>query len=132
MCKKMFLLIVLILVLAGCISAPAETRAGKWSANTEYGDFAIYVSDDGMAITQVDYDFECKGMDAYSNNQPWREPFEGIDEGGKLSMFVRAGFIRALNIEAKFSANGKRLSGTVTFVPEEVSGGCKANFSSTR
>jgi hypothetical protein len=129
MCKKMSLLVMLILVLAGCASA--ETRAGAWDASTEYGDFTIYVSEDGTAITQVDYDFECKGVQASSDNQPFREPLEVID-GRKLSMWVSASFIKMVSFEATFSSNGKRLAGTVTFVPEEISGGCKADFTSTR
>jgi len=112
------------------LSAPPEARSGSWHASTPYGDFRFYVSEDGSAITGVDYDFECKGTRASSSNRSFREPIP--IRGRKLSMWTSAGFIKMASWKATFSPNGKRLTGTVTFVPDEISGGCEAHFTATK
>ena len=127
--KKLVPLIFLCLLSAGC--AAPETRAGAWTAKTEYGDFTIYVTEDGTAVAQVDYDFKCLGSNASAYDKPFREPAESI-EGRKLSQSVIYAFITMVEIEGKFSMDGKQLSGTVTFLPQEIHGGCPTEFTSTR
>ena len=129
MVNRFFLLLGLLIFLTGC--APPETRAGPWTASTEYGDFTIYVTQDGTAISKVDYDFECGGFTTAAYDQPFRVPSETI-EGRKLSISVSHSFIMVVSIEGSFNPDGEKLSGTVTFVPQKLGGGCTADFTSSR
>jgi len=129
MFKRFSLLVILIIILTAC--APPETRAGSWYASTEYGDFTVHVNQNGTAVTQMDYDFDCGGVTASANSVPFKVPSETID-GRKLSISVSYSFIKMISIEGSFSPDGKKLSGTATFMPQEISGGCTADFTSTR
>jgi len=127
---KGFSLLLVLLLLSGC-SAPPETRAGEWDVGTEHGDFTLNVSDDGMTITEVIFEFECKGMEVSRTNVSMTD--YGAIEGNKFIFSVTLGFLgRIAKWEGKFSSNGKRLTGTVTYMPSEISGGCKENFKSSR
>jgi len=129
MFKRLFPLLILIFFLAGC--APPESRAGSWHASTEYGDFTVYVNQEGTAVTSMDYDFECGGVTASADSVPFKASSKSID-GRKLTISITYSFIKMLNIEGSFSLDGKRLSGTATFMPQEISGGCTADFTSKR
>lgn len=126
--RILFSMILLMLTLLSC-TAPPETRAGTWEVNTEYGDFILYISDDGQTITRADYEFECKGMQA-ANNHEFQSAIEITDR--EFGMWVGMGFLKMASWEGKFSANGKKLTGTVTFSPDEIDGGCPTSFSVSR
>ena len=129
MMKRITISIILICFLTSC--SPPESIAGAWEASTEYGDFTVYVNEEENAITQIDYEFVCGGVEASAYNQPFSKPSETIN-GRKLSIYVSYSFMKMLEIDGSFSSNGKKLSGTVSFMPQEISGGCTADFSVSR
>ena len=131
--KKLALLFILISFFAGCSSDKKlvensdNNLAGEWYADTEYGDFSIYVNGDGSAITELLYDSDCKGVHESVKFMAFREhPVEIIKER-KLSMKLSG-----LKVEAIFSSDGKRMTGTVTFMPDGERGSCKTDFTIDR
>ena len=122
------------LLLSACgAEAPSKTRAGAWKATTDCGDFTLFVSDGGTAITNANYKvkkFDVGPLGQNATSKPWNEPF--AFDGRKLSMHTSRMGIVIVGWEATFSRNGRQLSGTVHFLPSEVKGGCKARFSINR
>ena len=56
--RSMPVLVILLALLAGCGADPS-IRAGAWQGSTPYGDFTLYITEDGTAIEDVSFSVQC-------------------------------------------------------------------------
>jgi hypothetical protein len=119
-------LVIMAVFLVGCGADPS-VRAGAWQGSTPYGDFTIYISEDGTHIEDVSYSVQCKGNSNNDGNFRMGDPYP-LD-GRKLDFGVWvAGQIPIAVWEGKFSADGKTLSGVLSLFADS----CITNFEISR
>lgn len=113
-------------LLAGCGADPS-VRAGAWEGSTPYGDFTIYITDDGTAIEDVSYSVECG--DNWTNDENFRMGDPYPLDGRKLDFGVYiAGQVPVAVWNGEFSADGKTLSGELSLFADS----CVSDFKITR
>jgi len=123
----LFILVPTILtLLVGCGADPS-IRAGAWQCTTQYGNFTLYITDDGNAVKDVKYSVNCQsnGTDDrnYIKGEPW--PLDGR----KLNFGVyMAGQVPLVVWTGKFSNDGKTLKGKMSL----FFGNCVTDFKITR
>ena len=138
------------LLLSNCqTDAPPETRAGEWTASTDCGVFTLYVSDDGTAINKMKIASRFKDLGsvklvAGNTAVELKDPGDLEDsifskasrpfnfDGRELTMTIGMANLTIVSLDATFRPNGKRLSGTAHFYPQEEGGGCKTKFQINR
>lgn len=138
------------MLLSACTAeAPPETRAGEWSGATDCGDFTLDVSDSGTSVklTQILSKYKDQpnlnlvvGSTALNLNAPGQleaslnskgSPSYTIEDG-TLDLNLGMANMTIISLDASFSSNNQKLSGTVHFYPQEKNGGCKARFAINR
>ena len=124
--KQIFLTLFAIFILAGCDTDPS-VRAGAWQCATQYGDFTLYITDDGTAVKDVKYSVNCfdNGTDDgnFTMGEPW--PLDGR----KLNFGVyMSGQVPLVVWKGKFSTDGKTLTGEMSL----FWGNCVTDFKITR
>ncbi len=89
-------LLAVIFASSACEEAPPQTRAGVWKATTDCGDFTLFVSDDGNAVTNANWEIRKPdlGNDPLrlkkeTSSTPWDRPF--AFQGRELSMHFNKG-----------------------------------------
>ena len=103
------------LLVAGCgPSAPPETRAGKWKATTDFGEFTLTVDPSGTTITSIEYSYQSCSDAIISGSVTFSGTID-LDEGlpienDKFTMEI--GGIASMEFEGKFSRDGTRASGS--------------------
>lgn len=117
------------LLLSGCgPSAPPETRAGKWEATTDFGEFTFTVDPSGTTITSIEYSFQSCSDAIISGSVTFSGTIdlgEGLSiENGKFTLEV--GGVASMEFDGKFSRDGTRASGSWT------AGACSGKWTSTR
>ena len=117
------------LLFSGCgPSAPPETRAGKWEATTDFGEFTFTVDPSGTTITSIEYSFQSCSDAIISGSIT----FSGtIDLGEGLSIenskfTLEVGGVTSMEFDGKFNRDGTRASGSWT------AGACSGKWASTR
>lgn len=119
--------VILLAFVAACGAADPSVRAGAWDGSTPYGDFTIYITDDGTAIRDVAYSVRCGDNWTDDSNFRINEPYpldgRKLDFGAYL-----AGQVPMVVWTAEFSSDGKTLSGELSL----FAGGCVADFEITR
>jgi hypothetical protein len=111
--------------------------------------FTLHVSDDGTAINKMKIASRFKDLGSVklvvgntaievkdlgnledSISSQASRPFNF--DGRELTMSIGMANLTIISLDAAFSPNGKRLSGTAHFYPQEEGGGCKTKFQINR
>ena len=118
--------LIILTLLAGCEADPS-VRAGAWEGSTPYGDFTIYITDDGTAIEDVSFSFQCRGNS--TNDSSFRMGDPHPLDGRKLEFGAwLAGQVPIVDWTGEFSADGKTLSGELSLFADS----CVTDFEITR
>jgi hypothetical protein len=118
-------LIILLTLVAGCEADPS-VRAGAWEGSTPYGDFTIYITDDGTAIEDASFSFRCEGNLINDRSFRMGDPYPLDGRNLKFGV-LSAGVVPFVVWTGEFSADGKTLSGELSLL-----GGCVTDFEITR
>jgi len=119
--------VMLLAFVAACGAADPSVRAGAWAGSTQYGDFTIYITDDGTAVEDIEYSVRCGENWTDDSNFRMSEPYP-LD-GRKLDFGVYlAGQLPIAVWTGEFSADGKSLGGELHLFADA----CTADFEITR
>ena len=129
--RNTFCLMLSVLVLSACASAPPETRAGEWKGTTDFGNFTMFVEPDGLSITKIEYSFQScskaiiSGSATISGTLARKDgaPITNI-ENGKFTIEVTG--LTTISFDGKFNPAGTTLSG------KWVAGACSGRWTTTR
>lgn len=114
------------LLLVGCGADPS-IRAGAWQCTTQFGNFTLYITDDGTAVKDVKYSVNCGDNETNDSNFTMGKPWP-LD-GRKLDFGVYvAGQVPLVVWKGEFSTDGKTLTGEMSL----FSGSCITDFKITR
>ncbi len=119
-------LLILLVLPAGCGADPS-VRVGAWQGSTQYGDFTLYISEDGTTIKDVSYSVRCG--DNWTDDSNFNMGDSYPIEGRKLDFGVwLAGQVPLVIWKGEFSSDGKTLSGELRLFGNS----CVTSFKITR
>ena len=122
-------LVLVALLSSGCgPGAPPETRAGEWTATTDFGEFTFIVDPSGMTITSIEYSFQSCSDAIISGSITFSGTIDLEDglpiEDNKFTLEI--GGVSSMEFQGKFSRDGTQASGSWT------AGACSGKWNATR
>lgn len=118
---------ILMALTVGCSSNPS-VRAGAWHGSTQYGDFTIHITDEGMAIKDISFSrLQCGVNWIHDRNFNIFSPHP-LDGRNLEISFSIAGQLPVAEWKGRFNASGDTLRGELNL----FGGLCKTDFIITR
>jgi hypothetical protein len=111
--RYLICLTLIMLLLAGCNTAPADVREGEWRASTDFGNLTLVVNESGTAITEAVVQYKCgSGGITFSETVTINPTGEGFPiKNNKFDLNFESTHIR---IQGKFSGDNTQVTGTLT------------------
>jgi hypothetical protein len=123
--RYLIYLTLIMLLLVGCNTAPADVRAGEWRASTDFGNLTLIVNESGTAITKAIVEYKCSsGGVTRSGTVTFDLKGEGLPiENNRFDLNFESTQIR---VQGKFSSDNTQATGKVTALS------CSSKWESSR